>query len=362
MKTILFSCLTVFTSIAYAAGLGNTAVPEPSTVIYGKVLHRANGHEHQLTEGTLIWTVRDQSGQQFSYTTALEDIQGTYSYRLPIPHQAFASGLTVNSGVIPLRSGETRYEFVSITLNGSPVEVISGDANFLSLLQSSRAATYRIDLRSGQELTDTDSDGLPDWWEKLHGLDWQEQDSHLDPNGDGWTNLQAYLNGADPNRDNRVPTLLTKDLAAYAASENGVWMRAIDANTAPAGLVFTLTRLPSGGVIVFDNGGTAISPLNVGSTFTQQNVLDGKVLFVQDDPAIDQTTVSVSLTDGTSAPQTFDVSLNVFSPGAQQPTVALLCRCMQPWRPEILPAASHSSFFRSSGAESCSPRAASDQM
>lgn len=322
MKTILFSCLTVFTSIAFASELGSTVVPEPSTVIYGKVLHRANGHEHQLTEGTLTWTLRDQGGQQFTYTTELEDIQGTYSYRLPIPHQAFTSGLTVDPEVVPLTPGETRYEFVSITINGSPVEVISGDADFLNLLQSSRAATYRIDLRTGQALEDTDGDGMPDWWEKEHGLDWQVPDAHLDGNGDGWTNLQAYLNGADPNRDNRIPTLLTKELAAYASSENGVWLRAIDSNTAPSGLLFTLTHLPAGGGLFFDNGTNTLTPLNAGSTFTQQNILDGKVLFVQEDPAIAQTTLSVSLTDGTSAPQTFDVSLDVFSPGTEEPTVA----------------------------------------
>lgn len=45
---------------------------------------------------------------------------------------------------------------------------------------------------------DSDKDGLPDWFEKLYGLDPSVADAHLDPDGDGRTNLQEYNAGTNP--------------------------------------------------------------------------------------------------------------------------------------------------------------------
>lgn len=43
---------------------------------------------------------------------------------------------------------------------------------------------------------DTDADGLPDAWETAHGLDPRDpKDGAADRNGDGYTNLEDYLNG-----------------------------------------------------------------------------------------------------------------------------------------------------------------------
>lgn len=45
---------------------------------------------------------------------------------------------------------------------------------------------------------DSDGDGLPDWWESIHGTDPKSEsgdfsDSNADPDGDGFTNLDDYL-------------------------------------------------------------------------------------------------------------------------------------------------------------------------
>ena len=50
-------------------------------------------------------------------------------------------------------------------------------------------------LRSAPAPQDTDNDGMPDTWERSHGLDPMRDDSAADRNGDGWTNLEDYLNG-----------------------------------------------------------------------------------------------------------------------------------------------------------------------
>lgn len=46
---------------------------------------------------------------------------------------------------------------------------------------------------------DTDGDGMPDSWERAHGLDPNNpNDAETDDDGDGFTNLQEYLAGTDP--------------------------------------------------------------------------------------------------------------------------------------------------------------------
>ena len=41
---------------------------------------------------------------------------------------------------------------------------------------------------------DSDADGMPNWWEKLQGLNPQVADNNSDADGDGYTALEDYLN------------------------------------------------------------------------------------------------------------------------------------------------------------------------
>jgi len=49
---------------------------------------------------------------------------------------------------------------------------------------------------------DTDEDGMPDEWETKHGLNPNANDNSSDHDGDGYTNIEEYLNAADPNKTN----------------------------------------------------------------------------------------------------------------------------------------------------------------
>ena len=53
--------------------------------------------------------------------------------------------------------------------------------------------------RNGEPPSDTDSDGMPDEWESRYGLDPDEAvDTGHDGDGDGYTDLEEFLNGTDP--------------------------------------------------------------------------------------------------------------------------------------------------------------------
>ncbi|MBT3605748.1 MAG: pectate lyase [Candidatus Latescibacteria bacterium] len=52
---------------------------------------------------------------------------------------------------------------------------------------------------SGRSFSDRDGDGMPDRWEKLHKLDAEDGEDHSkDADGDGYTNLEEFLNGTVP--------------------------------------------------------------------------------------------------------------------------------------------------------------------
>jgi len=58
--------------------------------------------------------------------------------------------------------------------------------------------TVNTDSYNGQYLDDSDSDGMPDWWEIRYGLEPTVNDADGDEDEDGFTNLQEYNMGSNP--------------------------------------------------------------------------------------------------------------------------------------------------------------------
>ncbi len=59
------------------------------------------------------------------------------------------------------------------------------------------------EIKSEPAPLDSDHDGIPDAWETAHGLNPNDpSDAQKDSNGDGYTNLEKYLDGIDPSQEN----------------------------------------------------------------------------------------------------------------------------------------------------------------
>lgn len=106
------------------------------------------------------------------------------------------------SGLVAKPSGEV-LEWVLANAGARPLDRDSTDARIIAdvkngtgyLVDSQDKVGGWPDLRSGTPPQDTDHDGMPDLWEKARGLNPNDsEDGNADQNGDGYTNVEEYLN------------------------------------------------------------------------------------------------------------------------------------------------------------------------
>lgn len=99
----------------------------------------------------------------------------------------------------------------------------------------------RPTLASADAPTDTDGDGMPDEWEKAHGLDATDPDDGKTIGADGYSNLENYLNS------------LVADIT-LAQNEGGTEMGSIiDLSNEPVATIYELTPETSNGDWTFNN-------------------------------------------------------------------------------------------------------------
>ena len=126
---------------------------------------------------------------------------------------------------------------------------------------------------------DTDKDGMPDWWEKVIGSDPNTANQNDDPNGDGWTLLEDYLEFmAHPYlvvAPNETETIDVKPFFAGFYGQNTNYDKATPTFTVATGSTLFTPSVEGSVVSVKANstGGTGVVSVTVNdgeTTFTQQ--------------------------------------------------------------------------------------------
>ncbi|MGC4074668.1 MAG: Ig-like domain-containing protein [Nibricoccus sp.] len=96
-------------------------------------------------------------------------------------------------------------------------------------------------------VVDTDNDGMPDWWEQAAGTNVSVADAGGDLDGDGYTNIENYINSLAPTG---VPQLtitgIATDSGVSAADAITLDGSLVLSGTAPAGATVQVSRLDTG--------------------------------------------------------------------------------------------------------------------
>lgn len=153
---------------------GAARISEPDTIFYGQIVERVKDRQFPLSSGELVWTLRvtGATAKEYRLTTQLGRLSdGSYSYKIRIPHEVLAYDLAVNPSAVPLNAGGARLEHVSITLNGATLTVQSSAVAGVAIDASKRAGAHQIHLALARPSPDSDADGTPDWWEDQNGMD-----------------------------------------------------------------------------------------------------------------------------------------------------------------------------------------------
>jgi hypothetical protein len=310
MKKILQTLFSAAVLMPLVAGAQFT---EPDTIFYGQIVNRTSGQIDQLTSGQLAWVIARPDGQQITLQTTLKPLgKGLYSYRISVPHETLAYGLTVDSSEVPLAASVATCSHVSITVNSNTAVILPPGTGSFVIGQGLRAMTYRLDLELTNQLTSSSGDGIPDWWKARYGVS--------DPNGvtsaDGWSNLQKFKNGGTPNQDNRLPSLLTTEYWAYADGQTEIPLAVVDSDSAATNITFTLASLPNNGSFYLRNFSNDVA-LATGSSFTLDDVNNGKLIFAHNGPTAyaGPASFNLNLCDENPAHATnYTVWLNVYRP------------------------------------------------
>jgi len=214
---------TIVTAVmALTAAILSTSSPllaafvEPPAVLYGKVIHVGQGGTFQVLSGRIVVTLTSDTSPQSAVTIegylGPKGPGGIFSYLLEVP-QKYLPAQEEMGQTLAVGSGQSQYRFTSIQIDGEEAVPLDSARTLLMTGFSLRAQEHRLDLAISLPQADSDGDGIPDWWEELHGLNTSYAgDAGDDGDGDGLTNLEEFLGGTDPAADNRVASLVTTSL------------------------------------------------------------------------------------------------------------------------------------------------------
>jgi len=340
---MVLSCLLIGSLVNT---IGFAGIPEPETIIYGKIINNFEGYEMLVTSGTLNWDIVDADLEKFSYSAILEKQNDEFSYILKIPKETAAS-IILHSGnylfneedLILLSDQAKKLENSEITVNGHKARIIQPALKDMILEQESRLDTFRIDLEINYIPPDSDKDGLPDFWEIANNLNPESSDdASIDGDNDGWTNLDEYKIGSNPYFSNKIPTISENqsNLSIIEGTRSILNLNVFDSDTKPEDIIIKVISSPKGGKLILCNDYKPEIPdifdptkiadlidgiqkdkiLNKDDTFSAQDLLSGKIHFKHTDPEIDTMQMLLKLwNEGTeSIAKDYTINLCVLNP------------------------------------------------
>ena len=316
MKTtfaILFAAVLV--------GLGATApavraqgFTDSNVVFYGEVRKSGGGQTVLLQGGRLKATFVNQrnTANRVTLETELRPTgQGAlkpWSYALQVPLAYLPDAPRIDEflsvGTLP-----TNFKIQEITIDGVPATLPDGSKEFYGLSFASRSRDYRLDLLVAGDSTDTDGDGLPDWWERLFGFSPLIADANGDIDQDGWSNAEEFLRGSNPKISNRNPLLVTSEILVPESGEAGIYPQVLDSDSPDSAINIELaSSMNSGFAIKYDG-----VPITAMSQFPLSAFKAGRLTIAHTGRAVRSFTLPLSWNDGGTV-YSGSVQVRVISP------------------------------------------------
>jgi hypothetical protein len=200
----------VVAAATLCSGVALAEIPEPDAVIYGQLKHR---FDQALTVA--------EAGQ----VSVLAKVNGTVlaEYALPPGASAFLLRIPMDDGIEPrqpntakagdrvrlfIRNNQSQKECESVQSYGAPWILPADRAPLVALDLS-------VDVNVAGVATDTDGDGMPDYWEAHYGLDPFGVSASNDADGDGMSDIAEFVAGTDPkDPESKLLISLAADPAA----------------------------------------------------------------------------------------------------------------------------------------------------
>ncbi len=297
MKSIFTALsMVLLSNLLHAVGFSDASV-----LFYGEVRQVGGAQTVLLQSGKLEMTIVNQSNPAnvVKLTAALEPVGSgkskPYSYALQVP-LAYLPEAPRMGEFLAIGTQKTNFKITSITIGGVPATLPDGSKEFYGLSFANRSEQYRLDLLVAGDSTDTDGDSLPDWWEKLYGLNHELADADTDFDEDGWSNLEEFRRGSNPAVSNREPQLVTTEIVIPEAGVAGVYLHVLDSDSEDNAIHLTLTGITSGGFEI-KVGGVPLAP-GEQRQVSLTDLRSGRLSITQKDRATRQFTLPLTWSDG----------------------------------------------------------------
>ena len=159
--------------------------------------------ERIYVEGNLLFGNKERTKNNWLLIRSPEGVDEVLAEKTLRVPQAFPTSYVTSD------SAEAAYQKILHDAGATKPTRDAVDARIMQQIQSGQGKLIDSQeevggwptLASGIPSVDSDQDGMPDSWESIHHLDSKSSsDATEDPEGDGYTNIEEYLNGTDPHQ------------------------------------------------------------------------------------------------------------------------------------------------------------------